>query len=412
MKPTDSEFGKPATTEDVESSPQQTGIPIARPFFDGSELETIEQVLSSGWVTQGPAVAEFENLLASYVNADFAVATSNCTAAMHLAWKASGIGKGHEVLCPSYSFIASANAIRHSGAEPWFVDISQDTLNIDVDRVRASIEEDFDRDLKNRRTGARLKAILLVHQVGIPCDIDAFQELAGEYGLVIVEDAACAFGSAYKNQRIGGSGNACAFSFYPRKVITTGEGGLLCCASEELAKKVRVLRAHGMSLTDMERHNLSSTTFESYEVVGFNYRMTDIQAALGLSQMKLLDGILKRRQEIARRYDRAFSQIEGMRLPKLPEYVSFWNRQSYPLQLDAAGSTERNRLMEHLQREGIATRRGIPPIHQEPVYKRELTLPVSEQVSQNSLFLPIYPQLTDGQVNRIIEAVRAGYCRL
>lgn len=397
-----------AVAESLASS-KTPNIALAKPYFDGSEVEPIARVLQSGWVTQGPVIQQFENALSKYVGSEFAVATSNCTTAMHLAWLALGFGPGHDVICPSYSFIASANAIRHAGAEPRFVDINAENLNIDLAATRSFIEKNYDANKKCKTSGRILKAILLVHQIGIPCNIAAFNELAKEHGLIVVEDAACAIGSENSSVKVGGSGNICAFSFHPRKVITTGEGGMLTLNDEALTQKSRVYRAHGMSVSDLERHKSASTTFEAYEVVGYNYRMTDIQASLGLSQMALLEQILQGRENIAQRYNAAFSQVEGLEIVKLPSYVTRWNYQSYPIRLAGKDSSKRKKMMSELQQKGIATRRGIPPIHQEPVYAQGLNLPVTEMVSDSSIFIPIYPQLEANEVSYIIEAVISSY---
>ncbi len=389
-------------------SKQKHNIALAKPFFDGSELPLIQEALNSGWVTQGPKIAEFEEAMSAYVGSKHAVASSNCTTAMHIAWLINSIGAGDEVICPSYSFIASANAIRHAGAEPVFVDIDANTLNIDPVATRACIEKHYDKNLINKQSGRKLKAVLIVHQIGIPCDIDEFQSICRDYGIKLVEDAACAIGSSYKGTMIGGSSNIAAFSFHPRKVITTGEGGMLTLDNDELSALARVYRAHGMSLSDLQRHQAGSTTFESYNLVGYNYRMTDIQAAMGISQLKLLPMILQRRNEIAARFDKAFSNSSKIQAVKTPDYVSNWNRQSYHLTLKNGSSTKRNQLMDHLQTCGISTRRGIPPIHKEPVYESGLTLPVTEQISQSSFFIPIYPQLTDEEVEHIAASVLQG----
>lgn len=392
-------------------SPQK--IALAKPYFDGSEMAGIQEALNSGWVTQGPQILKFEQAVAEYVGAQHAIATSNCTTAMHLGWLISGIGAGDDVICPSYSFIASANAIRHAGATPVFADIDENTLNIDVNSARRCIEDNYDGQLRNKKTGNKLKAILVVHQIGIPADIDAFDTLCKEFGIRLVEDAACAIGSSYKKQIIGGSGNICAFSFHPRKVVSTGEGGMLTLKETELADKARVYRAHGMSVSDLERHKSASTTFESYEVIGYNYRMTDIQAAIGISQIKLLEGIIDKRVQIAKKFNDAFNSESGLLPVTPPSYVSRWNYQSYHLRLEKLGLEQRNKMMQYLEQKGVSTRRGIPPIHKEPVYASGgYKLPVTERVSESSFFIPIFPQLTDIEVEYIIESVLAGYASI
>lgn len=389
-------------------SKQKHNIALAKPFFDGSELPLIEEALNSGWVTQGPKIAAFEEAMSAYVGSKHAVASSNCTTAMHLAWLINGVGAGDEVICPSYSFIASANAIRHAGAEPIFVDINEDTLNIDPHETQKCIENLYDKNLVNKISGRKLKAVLIVHQIGIPCEIDRFESICSNYGIKLVEDAACAIGSSYKGKKIGGSGNIAAFSFHPRKVISTGEGGMLTLDDCDLAALSRVYRAHGMSLSDLQRHQSGSTTFESYNVVGYNYRMTDLQAAIGISQLKSLPMILKRRNEIAEYFNQQFRNSSKLKVVQTPEYVSNWNRQSYHLTLTEGSVHKRNQLMDYLQSCGISTRRGIPPIHKEPVYESGLKLPVTEQISQSSFFIPIYPQLTNEELEHIANSVLEG----
>jgi perosamine synthetase len=384
----------------------QYSIPIARPYLTGKEGPRIAEVLASGWVSQGPTVKQFEDAICEVTGAPYGIATTSCTTALHLLMLLYGIGAGDEVLCPSYSFIASANGIRHSGAEAQFVDIDPNTLNIDPKAAEAVITSCYSKDLNNLQTGRRLKAIMLVHQVGIPADIDAFTVLAKQYGLEIIEDAACAIGSTYKGQPIGSSGYSCALSFHPRKVITSGEGGMILTHSNEIAERARVLRAHGASTSDFARHGSAVTSYESYDVVGYNYRMTDMQAALGLCQLESLDWLTSRRREIGARYNAAFGKLADLEVINPPDYVTKWNYQSYPLRLVEDNAERRNKIMERLQDNGIATRRGIPPIHKEPCYSGAASLlPHTESVSRRSFFLPIFAQLSDDEVTHIIDSV-------
>lgn len=385
-------------------------IPIAKPYLPGGELSLIQEVLASGWVSQGPMVQRFEDVVAQYTGAGYAIATTSCTTALHLAMVIHQIGPGDDVICPSYSFIATANGIRHAGATPCFADIDPDTLNLDPKAVERVIQDRYTDDLRHKQTGNRLKGILVVHQIGIPADLDAFVALTKRYNLVLLEDAACALGSRYKNQPVGASGNTVALSFHPRKVITTGEGGMLLTGDRQTAESARCLRAHGASISDLVRHQSASTVFERYEVVGYNYRMTDMQAALGIKQMEILDQCLQRRNTIAHQYNQAFSGLEELTIIQPPQYVTFWNYQSYPIRLKQ--QTQRDAIMEKLQEYGIATRRGIPPIHLEPVYHQNLHLPQTESVSQHSLFLPIYPQLEQDEVDYVISGVQRALTRL
>ncbi|MGE0201143.1 MAG: DegT/DnrJ/EryC1/StrS family aminotransferase [Candidatus Melainabacteria bacterium] len=395
-----------------------TPIPIARPTLVGDELARLEAALASGWVSMGPVTQQFEAAVCDYTGSRFAVAVNSCTSAIHLAMLVHGIGRGDEVICPSYSFIATANGVMHAGAQPQFADIDPDTLNLCPQALRRLIADCYVADettgtWRNRTTGNTLKGILLVHQIGIPGDIDAFRLLAEEFNLVLMEDNACGLGSTYKNAPLGSSGLTGMLSFHPRKVITTGEGGMLLIGDETLAEKARVLRAHGMSLSDLARHASGSTTFEAYHVVGYNYRLNDLQASLGLSQMEALDSFIERRRVIAAQYDAAFSGLPGVSVIQPPAYVTRWNVQSYPIRLLNATVMQRNALMQALDAEGIATRRGIPPIHREPVYAENADvtlphagLPNTEAVSAQSVFLPIFPTLRDEDVARVIEAVR------
>ncbi|HEY9686949.1 MAG TPA: DegT/DnrJ/EryC1/StrS family aminotransferase [Coleofasciculaceae cyanobacterium] len=381
-------------------------IPIAKPTVTDGVIELMEEALNSGWVSMGPLTQRFEQLVCDYTGAKHAVAMNSCTSAIHIAMLAHGIGPGDEVLCPSYSFIATANGIRHAGAEPRFVDIDPETLNMDPGKAEELIRDDYTPELRHRKSGRTLKGILLVHQVGLPADIDAFAELARKYNLVLMEDNACGLGSTYKGQPLGCSGYTSMLSFHPRKVITSGEGGMLLTDNEAIAEKARVLRAHGMSISDLVRHNASSTLYESYEVVGYNYRLTDLQAALGIRQMEHIEDFIQRRCAIAARYNEAFSGFEEIALLAPPDYVTRWNYQSYPIRLLNGNREIRDRFMQTLHEAGISTRRGIPPIHQEPVYAQNLTLPNTKTVSETSLFLPIYPTMSDDDVDYVIEHAR------
>ncbi|HEY9783928.1 MAG TPA: DegT/DnrJ/EryC1/StrS aminotransferase family protein [Candidatus Obscuribacterales bacterium] len=380
-------------------------IPIARPSFAGDEIESIKMALERGWVSQGPTVERFEQAVAEYVGCRHAVAISSCTTGLHVAALIHGIGPGDEVICPSYTFIATSNGMRHAGADAQFVDIDPLTLNIDPALTAEFIAENYSSELRNRKTGKKLKAILIVHQIGIAADIDAFKSLADKYGIVLLEDSACGIGSEYKGTKLGGSGNLNVLSFHPRKVITTGEGGMILTDDAELAEKARVYRGHGASISDYVRHSSDTPLYESYNVVGYNYRMTDIQAALGLSQLAMLDSFVRRRIEIATRYNEAFRKLENIRLIAAPGYATLWNYQSYPIILEGASREERDEMMTVLAQNGVSTRRGIPPIHKEPAYNYDLTLKHTERLSDTSIFLPIFPQMDEDDVAYVIEHV-------
>lgn len=369
-------------------------IPIARPDLGEAEWMAVRKVIESGWVTQGPRVAEFENAIAEMCGAPHAVAVSSCTTALHLALLCAGVGRGDEVIAPSMSFIATVNAIVHAGATPVFAEVDPESFNLDIDDVR-------------RRIGARTRAILLVHQLGLPADIDAFQQLAREHGLQLIEDAACAIGSRYRDQPIGSHSELVCFSFHPRKLLTTGDGGMITTSSEQHAARLRLLRQHGMSIPDTVRNASSKILRESYVEVGYNYRMTDLQAAVGLAQVERLPSILKRRRELADRYDEAFRRHEII-MPVVAPTGSVWNVQSYPVRLRGFDAGSRDRVMQDLLDRGIATRPGVMTAHREPAYRHlDVSLPRSEAASDGSLILPLYSDLTTGDQDSVVEALAA-----
>jgi perosamine synthetase len=368
-------------------------IPFARPEFDQAEVDAVGEVLRSGWVTQGPAVARFEEMFADRVGAGHAVATSSCTAALHLALVLAGVGPGDEVICPSYSFIATANAILYVGATPVFADIERDTWNIDPQDAC-------------RRVSPRTRAVIPVHQVGLAADLDRLAPLAAR-GISIVEDAACAVGSTYRGRPIGSHGNVACFSFHPRKTISTGEGGMLTTPDPDRAERARRLRSHGASVSALTRHRARGIVFEEYATLGFNYRLSDVQAAIGVAQLAKLEALLARRRAIADRYDGAFRPLAEVQVPARPPYAAH-AFQSYGLLLTPACRRDRDDLLRALVDRGVACRRGIPPIHREPLYRDRcgpVSLPVTEEIAARSLFLPMYASLTDAEQQQVIHAV-------
>jgi perosamine synthetase len=360
-------------------------VPIARPSFGQLEEEAVIEVLRSGWVSQGPRVAEFERQFAEYTGAAYAVAVSSCTTALHLALIATGIKPGDEVICPSLSFIATANAIAYAEATPVFVDIDRSTYNLDPSRIEEAITP-------------RTKAILLVHQIGLPSPIDEIQVIASRHGLVLVEDAACAIGSEYRGQRIGRPHTSMAcFSFHPRKILTTAEGGMLTTNDEEMAARVRRLRQHAMTVSDLARHSSSKVVIEHYDEIGYNYRMTDLQAAIGLVQLQRLDKMLSRRRELAQRYSQRLSNL-GWIVPPHEPSDSRHNFQSYMARLTNNTPLTRDALMQELLDHGVASRRGIMAIHRELPYSDETTnarLPETNLVADTSIILPLFYEMRE-----------------
>jgi perosamine synthetase len=360
-------------------------VPIARPSFGELEEEAVIKVLRSGWVSQGPRVAEFERQFAEYVGASHAVAVSSCTTALHLALVAAGVKPGDEVICPSLSFIATANAIVYAGATPIFADVDRSTYNLDPRRIEELIT-------------SRTSAILLVHQIGLPCPIDAIQAIASRHGLVLVEDAACAIGSEYRGVRIGRPHTAVAcFSFHPRKILTTAEGGMLTTNDEQVATRVRRLRQHAMTVSDLARHSSSTVMIEHYDELGYNYRMTDLQAALGLVQLQRLDKMLVRRRDLAERYSQRLSKLGWLVAPREPSDCRH-NFQSYMVRLTEDAPISRDALMQELLDHGIASRRGIMAIHREVPYQDQETgarLPETNVVTDTSIILPLFYEMKD-----------------
>jgi perosamine synthetase len=366
-------------------------VPFARPFLPGGEADALAEVIASGWVSQGPRVQAFEQAFAERVGAPAAVATSSCTTALHLALHASGVGLGDEVIVPSLSFIATANAVWQSGAVPVFADIDPLTLNLDPEAAERAITP-------------RTKAIMPVHQLGLPAELHAFMELGRRHGLVIVEDAACAIGAVYNGGRIGSHGTLACFSLHPRKVITTGEGGMIVVHDPRLATRLRQLRQHAMDVSDLARHAATSVVVESYPERGFNMRMTDLQAALGLCQLRALDEILTRRRHLAERYNTLLAGIPGLELPHDPPHAQrTW--QSYCVRITAQASLGRTELMQHLLADGIATRRGVMAIHHEGAYAgtARIPLPHTEAATTQTMMLPLFPDLTEAQQDHVVD---------
>lgn len=376
------------------------GTPITIPFLGPEEQKAASEVIASGWVTQGPKVQEFEESFAKAVNAPHACAVSSCTTALHLALLAVGVGPGDEVICPSHSFIATANSIRYCGAAPVFVDIELETFNISPELLEKAIS-------------SKTRAILCVHQMGMPCDMRAILEVSRKHGLPVIEDAACAIGSEifWDNswERIGKPhGDIACFSFHPRKVLTTGDGGMVTTRNKEYDAQFRLLRQHGMSMPDTVRHASNSVLFEEYPIIGFNYRMTDIQAAIGVEQLKRLDIILQRRREIDKLYRDGFENSELVLPPHQPNWARS-NWQSYCVRLN--NGQDQKQVMQELLDMGIATRRGIMCIHREESYRDKTharvsgSMEKSETAQDTCILIPLFPQMSDEQTQDVVEKI-------
>ncbi|MBI2442884.1 MAG: DegT/DnrJ/EryC1/StrS family aminotransferase [Candidatus Levybacteria bacterium] len=364
-------------------------VPLAKPYFSSSEESRVREVLRSGWVTQGPAVAAFEEVVGRYTDAKYAVATTSATTALFLSLYLLGIGPGDEVITPSFTFIASTNVIMHVGANPVFVDIDPSTYNIDVSKIAKKITK-------------KTKAILSVDQFGLPCDYDLIRRIAEANCIYHISDAACALGSLYKGKRVGGITDITCLSFHPRKVITTGEGGMIVTNKKSFAQKAKILRHHGMSVSDLVRHHASVPINESYTEIGFNFRMSDVQAGIGNAQMEKIGFLLKKRAAIAEKYTRAFRDSTEIIPPYVPSDVQP-NWQSYIIRLTKGN---RDEVMRRLLVDGIATRRGNLAVHQQEAYRGRqfpVVLPETEKAAVQTLALPIFPQLTKHEQDYVIE---------
>lgn len=388
-------------------------IPIAKPWLGEAEAEASRRAIMSGWVTQGPEVAAFEQEFATIVGAKYACAVSNCTTALHLALLAVGVQPQDEVITVSHSYIATANSIRYCGAIPVFVDIEPQTYNINPVLIEDAISD-------------RTRAILVVHQMGMPCDLKEILAVGDRYNLPVIEDAACAIGSEIlwdgQWEKIGKPhGDIACFSFHPRKVLTTGDGGMLTTNNPEWVGQFRLWRQHGMSVPDTVRHGAKQVIFESYPVLGYNYRMTDIQAAVGREQLKRLPEIIERRRFLAERYHQMLADLPGIKIPTEPAWAKS-NWQSYCVRLSQQHNQQQ--VMQAMLDAGIGTRRGIMCAHREIAYRHEAwscgvakascnanercdRLTESEQAQDFAILLPLFHHMSEQDQDRVFNELKA-----
>jgi len=407
-------------------------VPFMVPQLGEAEASAAADAVGSGWVTQGPRVKEFEAAFAELVGARHACAVANCTCALHLALLAAGVRPGDVVLTTSHSYIATANAVRYCGAEPVFVDIDPGTYNLDLQAVARSLSEDFDersgelffRDVDRLRTPhsplahmpqaeGRLAAMEVVHQVGMPADLPRLLPLAREHGIPVVEDAAPALGSRISLDEgatwepVGRPhGQSACFSFHPRKLITTGDGGMVTTNDPEVDRQVRLLRQHGMNVPDLARHEAGKVIIEEYVATGFNYRLTDIQAAVGLEQLKRLADIVEARHELAALYFQGLEGIRGLELPAEEPPFARTTWQSFVIKL---APDRRDAIMQSLLERGVHARRGTMAAHLEPPYRDAWplgSLPHTEEVSLGGVTLPLFPSMTASDLRYVCLCLR------
>ncbi len=368
-------------------------IPLLKPWIDDDELGEVEAVLKSGWISQGPKVAEFERLVAGLIGAPQAVATNSATTALHLAFQVAGLRRGDKLVVPAHTCMATINAVIMAGGDPVFADIERRSFNLDP----LAVEEVLG--------GAR--GICLVHQIGLPADVDAFQALARKRGVFLVEDAATAFGAKYRGKYLGAHGDPTVFSFHPRKMISTAEGGLVVLADPQWADRARRLRSAGADISDLNRHQAKGTLQQVYPEPGYNYRLTDVQAAIGIAQLRKLARMLEMRARQAAYYGACFAGHEEIVPPFVPDYATPCYS-SYCVTLPAANHAAITAVLEYMAERGISCRRGIPSLCQEPYFRpthAHVPLPNTDRVAETTLFLPIYPGLTEAQQCRVVEAL-------
>lgn len=397
-------------------------IPVTRPYFTEEEAQMAAEALSSGWVAQGPRVAEFEKQIAAHEGAAEGVATTSCTTALHLAMVAEGLGPGMDAIAPAFTFVATENSIVATGATPVMTDIRQETFNIDTEKTLEIIEGKYRKEngkLVNKESGNVLWGIVPVHEFGLCCEIDKINAIAKEYGLKVIEDAACALGAKIVERHEGTFGNTSCISFHPRKSITTGEGGMALTDDRALAKRMRELRTHGSTVSADARDKGKGFLLPEFNEAGYNYRMTDINAAVGLAQVKKLDYIIEEKRKRAKLYDEIIGEkLKEFRTPVQPEGW-FHTYQSYVCMLDYKrlglsgideGGRFRNELLQKLEDIGIATRQGTHAVHMLGYYRKRFGYRPEDYINAYacdhlSITLPLYIGMEDADQEYVVDSI-------
>ena len=389
-------------------------IPITKPFFDERERELLVKPLETGWVVQGPYVNDFQNRFAEFTGAKYAIATSNCTTALHLSLLALGIGKGDGVVVPSFTYVATANSVEAVGAHPVFCDIDLRTFCMDPVELEKILERD---------TSKTIKAVMPVNQFGLCADLEKIRRLCDRYDLKMIEDCACSFGASIGKKHSGTFGCAGCFSFHPRKAITTGEGGMVITGDSDIAAKISSLRDHGASKSDRDRHGQKGSFFlPDFNIVGYNFRMTDFQGALGVAQMEKANMLLESRRNRASRYDEALKDLPWLTTPLIPDnqtsgyqsYICIFAQEAdlghLTLELIDSLHRKRNEFMTYLEENGIATRQGTHAVHTLGYYKTTYDLRPEDcfrayAADRLTVSLPLYHGMTESEFRYIIDAI-------
>jgi dTDP-4-amino-4,6-dideoxygalactose transaminase len=374
-------------------------INVMQPWLGPEEVAAVTEVINSGWIAQGPRVADFERAFAERMETEHAVAVSSCTTALQLALVVARVDPGDEVVVPSFSFIATANAPTYVGARPVFADVDPVTGNLTGATVQAALTD-------------RTRVVIAVDQGGVPVDLDDIRRTCDPRGIIVVEDAACGAGSTYRGSPVGGGADITAWSFHPRKLVTTGEGGMLTTSRQDWAERARRLREHAMSASAADRHGSVLAPQEQYLEVGYNFRMTDVQAAIGLVQLGRLDEMVSRRREIAAAYTKHIDDIPGLRAVTDPCWGTT-NFQSFWLEVEDDYATDREGLLAELAAADISARRGIMAAHRQAAFAGldtgDVPLPVTERLTDRTLILPVFHQMSESELARVVETLqRAG----